>query len=120
MFPKKGTTFPKVKFRQQSDEPYAKMISTALREELGETHRAAKTVMRWTGANERTVRNWLSGTKGPSGEYLVTIIRHSDSVFDALLHRAGRDKNIFGGRLTEAREGVRALLTALDRLVDAE
>jgi hypothetical protein len=35
-------------------------IAAALVQELGTTHhQAAKTAMRWTGAHERTVKNWL-------------------------------------------------------------
>ncbi len=40
-------------------------ITEALRAELGDTHRAVKTVTRWTGANERTVKNWLTGHARP-------------------------------------------------------
>jgi hypothetical protein len=54
------------------------MVSAALRVDLGKTRNAAKIVMRWTGASESTVKNWFAGTKGPSGEHLVTLVRHSD------------------------------------------
>lgn len=35
---------------------YRTAIAAALRDELGLTHRAVKTAMRWTGASERTVK----------------------------------------------------------------
>lgn len=35
---------------------YRKAITDALRRELGPTHQAIKTVMRWTGASERTAK----------------------------------------------------------------
>ena len=47
--------------------------------------------MRWTTANERTVKNWLAGTRGPRGDHLIDIIRHSDAVLNAVLRMAGRE-----------------------------
>ena len=94
------------------------MVSAALRKDLGETHRATKTVMRWTGASERTVRNWLAGTKGPSGEHLVTLIRQSEAVLEAILDHAGRERSVATGRLIAAREGLCDLLGCIDLLID--
>jgi hypothetical protein len=71
-------------------EDYASCISGALRKELGNSHQSIKTLMRWTGANERTAKNWLSGTNGPSGEHLLEILRHSDPVFECVLERIDR------------------------------
>ena len=74
-----------------SKSKYAEAISAALRSELGNSHRAVKTVRRWTGSNERTVRNWISGANGPSGEHLVILARHSVAVMTAFYQLAGRD-----------------------------
>jgi hypothetical protein len=78
-----------------------------MRKELGDTHRAIKTVMRWTSASERTVKNWFSGQKGPSGNYLLGLIQESDAVLHALLHAGGRDDvlNIIGVSETDERGG---------------
>lgn len=55
--PKTGTIVP-----QKANVPdYRAAIAAALREELGQTHRAIKTAMRWTGASERTVKYWIAG-----------------------------------------------------------
>ena len=43
---------------------YPSAIAASLRKELGDTHQAVKIVMKWTGANERTVKKWLAGTNG--------------------------------------------------------
>ena len=51
MFPKAGKKLP---HRARSGDAYADAIAEALRTELGATHRATKTLMRWTGASERT------------------------------------------------------------------
>ena len=66
---------------------YRTAIAAALRDELGLTHRAVKTAMRWTGASERTVKYWFAGERGPSGDHLVSLARHSDAVLIALADR---------------------------------
>lgn len=53
-------------------------------------HRAIKTAMRWTGASERTVKYWFAGERGPSGEHLILLTRHSDAIVLVLLALAER------------------------------
>ena len=60
-------------------------VAYALKCELGSTHQAVKIIRRWTGAGERTVKNWLAGISGPSGQHLVDLIRNSDDVLAVLL-----------------------------------
>ena len=67
-----GKVFPNGDPRRELRLNYAKSIAVALRGELGDTHRAIKTVMQWTGASERTIKNWFAGTRGPSGEHLCS------------------------------------------------
>ena len=50
---------------------YRQEIAAALKRELGGTHQAIKTLMKWTKVSERTAKNWLGGTNGPSGEHLI-------------------------------------------------
>ena len=69
---------------------YRTAIAAALRDELGLTRRAVKTVKRWTGASERTVKYWIAGERGPSGEHLIALARHSDIVFHMVLLLADR------------------------------
>ncbi|MCL4069366.1 helix-turn-helix domain-containing protein [Pseudomonas sp. GX19020] len=69
---------------------YRTAIAAALRNELGLTHRAVKTAMRWTGASERTVKYWIAGERGPSGAHLIALARHSDIVFHMVLLLADR------------------------------
>ncbi len=89
MFPKKGTTVPKM--GPQTDNGYAAAIASALKEELGSTAQATKTVMRWTGASDRAAKYWLSGTRGPDGLHLILLARNSDAVLHSLLRMADRD-----------------------------
>jgi hypothetical protein len=84
--PKMGTTV-----HLAADQArYRRAIADALRQELGPTHRAIKTAMRWTGASERTVKYWLSGERGPSGEHLILLAQHSDAVLTTILTMAER------------------------------
>jgi len=46
--------------------------------------------MRWTGACDRTARNWMSGTGGPSGYHLLCLARESDAVLEVILAMTGR------------------------------
>lgn len=69
---------------------YRTAIAAALRDELGLTHRAVKTAMRWTGASERTVKYWIAGERGPSGEHLIALAKNSDIVFHMVLLLADR------------------------------
>jgi hypothetical protein len=102
MFPKKGNLFPGENDRENDRQDYAAMIATALRTELGNSHRAIKSVMRWTGASERTVKHWLAGHHGPGGPYLIVLMRESDAVFEAVLSATGRHDTLIAARVLAA------------------
>jgi hypothetical protein len=112
-FPKKGKSFP----TDGDDKGYAVAVAAALREAVGETHQAVKTVARWTGANERTVKNWLASTSGPSGEHLVDLVRHSDEVLKALLMLAGKERAMTVKKLLDARDELFKVLDVLRSLL---
>ena len=94
-----GKTFPKhaaspkhaARIREADEQDYVITIAVTLHEAYGGTGRAIKTVMAYTGAGERTVKNWFEGKNGPNGENLVALLRHSDQVLEAVLTIAGRD-----------------------------
>ena len=98
--------------------PYSAAIAYALRNQLGTTHQAVKIVMKWTGAGERTVKNWLAGVSGPSGQHLVDLIRHSDDVLETLLLMAGRQQIATTKRLVEARNKLAEIVRQIDELMD--
>jgi len=91
MLPKKGKRFPNRDGKGGTGLSYPRAIAAALRAEVGDTHQAIKSVMRWTGAGERSAKNWLGGTRGPTGEHLLSLVRHSDAVLGAVLRLSGRD-----------------------------
>lgn len=102
MFTKMGNKFP------NSGQLYAAALSDALNRELGQSHRAIKTLRQWTDADERTVKHWLAGTHGPSGAHLITLVQHSDTVLETILNLAQR-------RSTRA---LMALPVLRDRLIE--
>lgn len=90
MLPKTGKKFPSGIDRDRASAAFARVVAEALVADLGQTHRAAKILMGWTGAAERTVKHWLAGSHGPSGSHLVILIQESDAVFAAIPTAAGR------------------------------
>jgi hypothetical protein len=113
MFPKKGKIFPNRRTDAHAQPDYAEAMADALRSELGDTHQAVKIAMRWTGANERTVKNWIAGTNGPSGAHLVGLAHHSDTVLDAFLRLSGRNRPVATEKLIAARDVLDELVCAL-------
>lgn len=113
MLPKKGIVFP----NGENLGAYTRAIAYALKCELGSTHQAVKIVMGWTGAGERTVKNWFAGISGPSGQHIVELIRHSDSVLAALLMLAGREEAIAMQALVDARNKLADTVERIDTLM---
>lgn len=116
MLPKKGIVFP----NGENLGPYPAAVAYALRNQLGTTHQAVKTVMRWTGAGERTVKNWFAGISGPSGQHLVALIRHSDEVLEVLLLLAGRQQITVAKKLLDTRNKLAQILQQIDLLMGQE
>lgn len=118
MLPKAGTFVPEGKtVRERAG--YKAMISASLRAELGRTPHATKTVMHWTGASERTVKNWFAAIKGPSGEHLVELVRRSDWIFTGLLALSARDQAT-ADRLVHVRARLIELVELIDGLARIE
>ena len=116
MFPKTGDTFQNGSSKLNSQIEYREAIWAALTNELGGTHQAAKTMMRWTGVSERTARNWISGTHAPAGEHLIDLIRNSDAVLSAVLTLAGRREAYAFARLELVRAELQIMLNAIDTI----
>lgn len=125
-FPKKGKFFPTKngyadRGWTEDESDFAAAIAAALNRSLGPTRAGAKTVSAWTGANEKTVKNWFSGRYGPSGQHLVALARHSDEVLGTFLAMAGREDLMVATKLVAAEQAITELLIAVRRLSeDAE
>ena len=117
MLPKMGKRFPNRDGKGSAGLSYPRAIAAALRGELGETHQAIKIVMRWTGAGERTAKNWLGGTRGPTGEHLLSLVRNSDAVLNAVLRLSGRDVVLPQMSLCQQRLGLVKIIENIDELL---
>jgi len=116
MFPKKGKKLHRGSDSRDHEREFRQGIAVALKRELGSTHQGIKTVMRWTGASERTVKHWFAGTHAPSGYHLTVLARHSDSVLQFFLLVAERRSLQVGMNWTS----IRAALLELVELIGSE
>jgi hypothetical protein len=95
-------------------EKFEHAVAAALKAELGDSHRAVKTLMAWTGASERTTKHWLAGTHGPSGKHLIDLARHSDAVLHYFLTAADRSLLLPHMHLPTLRARLLDLIEAID------
>lgn len=86
-----------------------------LKQELGGSHRAIKTVMGWTNASERTVKHWFAGTHGPSGHHLIAIVSNSDAVLKYVLFASRRSSIAVGADMLALRDQLVDLAEKIDR-----
>jgi len=120
MLHKKGNSFHRECQGRVSASEYRQAISAALSQELGGAGRAAKATMRWTGASERTVKNWISASYGPTAEHLIELMRHSDTVFAVVLELAGRDEAMATERLKRVKQDLANVLETIETIYAAE
>lgn len=113
LLPKKGKKLPTPFRGELSNLDYGATIAAALSRDLDHSHHAIKTVMAWSNASERTVKNWLSGATGPSGVHLASLARRSDAVFEVFLLMAGREGAWPSPRLAAFRTAIENLLPYL-------
>jgi hypothetical protein len=81
-------------------------IASALKSELKDRNSRAKLVAGWTGANERTVKNWILGRYAPCGRHLVLLAQHSDQVLSTILVMAGRENLLVARNIDDLRQKV--------------
>ena len=109
--PKKGKSFPKrngdggADFNLD-DHAFAMKIALALKSELKDRNSRAKLVAGWTGASERTAKNWISGRYAPCGRHLVVLAQHSDQVLNAILSMADRQDLLLARSVGDLRRKV--------------
>lgn len=109
--PKKGEESPLARTRQEQAREFAQAIAGALKEELARGA-SIKTIMAWTGAGERTVKEWLAGSNAPRAFQVECLMRSSDLVYERLIIRTGRKPVV-------NREDLKALKAHLTGLVGA-
>ena len=119
-FPKKGKSFPKRSGDGGSDfslddHAFAMKIASALKSELKDRNSRAKLVAGWTGANERTVKNWILGRYAPCGRHLVLLAQHSDQVLNAILSMADREDLLLAPKVEDLKRKVFELAAIIGR-----
>ena len=95
----------------------AAAIAQTLHASFGGTGASIKTVMAYTGAGERAVKNWFQGKNAPNGKNLIELVRHSDEVLETVLLLADRQDILAGKLLVDAREQLVDMLTTLESLI---
>ena len=120
--PHSRKTFPIGSRKVTAAEEYefAAVIAQTLRDTFGGSRSSVKTVMRYTGAGERTVKNWFEGKNAPNGENLVALVRNSDEVLEAILLVANRNEILAGKKLVDARDKLVEMLNIIDQLLSGE
>jgi hypothetical protein len=104
--------------RPALDCELAREIAAALRREYGELPATVKRIAQLANAKERTVKNWLAVNNGPSGDNLVSLMRHSDQVLEVVLRLSGRADLLRVARMEEALAKVQDSLRNMEGLLD--
>ena len=125
-FPKKGQNFRPIsgksfpnlhaKMAASGDYNIATVIAETLRQTFGGTRGAIKTVMAFTGAGERTIKNWFEGKNAPNGENLIELARHSDEILEVFLLMSGRGDVLSAKKLVDARDKLVEMLDMIHQL----
>lgn len=116
--PVSGNSFPKSSGAVTDSDvrDFSAIIAETLSTAFGGTARSIKTVMAYTGAGERTVKNWFEGKNAPNGENLIGLMCHSDEVLEAMLMMAGREEILAGKLLVDARDKLVEMIKIIDQL----
>ncbi|MEK6255855.1 MAG: hypothetical protein N2C13_00880 [Chloroflexota bacterium] len=116
--PDSNKTFPKssVKIETAINGTFVTEISDALHRAFGGSGKSIKTIMKYTGAGERTVKNWFEAKNGPNGKNLIKLAQHSDEVLETILMLAGRDNILAGKLLVDARDKLVEMIKIIEYL----
>lgn len=112
-----GKAFPTASGDIGEATTFIDLVAAALVADFGNSPAKVKRLARLTGANERTVRNWLYARNGPNGEALVTLMRYSDAVLRVVLLAAGRDDLARMSEVAATRIQLREAMARLDGLL---
>ncbi|WP_375786313.1 hypothetical protein ACE10Z_01145 [Bradyrhizobium sp. Pha-3] len=121
-FPNLGKFFPQrrrgARVLEGREKRFAMEIAAALQRASVESGLQIKTVAGWTGANERTVKNWFSGQYGPSGEHLLVLAGHSHEVFKTMLGMMERQDLLVALEFVEIEDRIARLMMLMQELKD--
>lgn len=115
-FQNSGTSFHSARGgRNRGADDFAIMVARVLREAVGGHPSAVKRVAGWTGAGERTVKNWFAGRCAPRGEHFRELVRHCPEMLDAFLVSAGRSDRLAIAKMRLAESALREALAILSQ-----
>ena len=115
MVPKSGSRLPKTQI-SLSDSQLSEFIGLALRDELGGSRRAAKTIIAWTGVSDRTARAWLNGRTSPSSVHLLVMAANCSPVMAIVLRLTGHENIAIEIDLQAVETSLEQTLLAVRRL----
>lgn len=115
MVPKSGTRLPKTRILL-SDMEFAAAIGNALKEDLGGSRRASKSIMAWTGVSDHTARAWINGHVSPSAVHMIMLAAHCRPVMRVMLQLTGNDVAALAIELGAIENALENLLKAARRL----
>jgi len=120
--PVSGNTFQNSSDRNTAiaENDFTAAIAETLREAYVGNGSAIKTVMAYTGAGERTVKNWFEAKNSPNGVNLIELVRHSDEVLETFLLMSGRGDILAAKKLVDARGKLLEMLKIIDQLLKSE
>lgn len=114
LLPKKGKVLHRA--HAHCGETYPEAISAVLKFEL-QQGASIKTIMKWTGASERTVKVWLTGASGPRGDHLMNLLAASDSILERVLALTGREPILQREHLRELQSQLTDLSVRIGRIL---
>ncbi|WP_375463475.1 hypothetical protein [uncultured Methylobacterium sp.] len=97
-------------------DTFAGMVSAVLRRSVGGRPSAVKLVARWTGAGERTVKNWFAGSCAPKGDHFRELVRHCPEMLDAFLVSVDRQDHLALAKVVQAEAVLLEALAAIAKL----
>lgn len=115
MIPETGRKLPG-QFVPLDNSKLVELLGEALRLELGESRRATKTVMCWTGVCDRAARHWISGSGGIGGTHLIQLASQSDEVWRMVLRLSARDEAAVGFDIHAAEVALSRALGSIEAL----
>ena len=113
-FPNSGNSLPNGRKKASAPQPFAKLISSALSAALRGQSSRIKTVALWTGANDRTVKNWFSGERAPSGDHFLRLAANCPAVLAAFLAAIHRNDCLIMADIADVRSKLVAALIAIE------
>lgn len=95
------------------------ILKSSLQSELGNSRRATKTVMRWTGVSDKAARSWINGLASPNGIHLFNIMKNSPVTTITLLEMAGYQEVSLTLELRQIEENLNLTLSKMKALFSA-